>query len=480
MRKERKKMLKIETSPGRTTPFDSRWVQALKNQMPGVVLLPEDEGYHRASLPWNLTYEQHPALVVMVGSATDILSAVRFARRHGLPVAVQGGGHGYSHPADGALLINTKKMNAVHVDAQTQSIRVEAGATWGTVIHEAHAFGLAPLNGTSPTVGVVGYTLGGGHGWLARQYGLAAGSCRSLELVTADGQMLHVDNTSHPDLFWGLRGGGGNLGVITSMELQLYPVRKVFAGRISYPIERAREVLALYTEWVRTVPDELTSLLNIQHLSPDHPEASSINVMACYNGILEEGERLIGLFRVLGEPLIDTFGEMLYSQIGTVHGDPTDPTVLPDGFIYTRSVSLTGLSSTSIDALLAFGSNASSGFGIIELRHLGGALTRIPVDAMAYSHQDAVFTLITMALANTREDFAPLDERVSALREDLRRDLTGKGLFNFLGHDELSSEHTRAAFSAAHYERLVALKKTYDPDNVFRFHHGVLPVGESW
>ncbi len=230
--------------------------------------MPGDDDYDKVRLPWEkVNFDPYPALVVLPANTADVCVAVTFAREHHLPIAVRSGGHGHIAPANGALLLNFAQMTAIHINQEASTVRVEPDVKFGDLVQAAHAFGLAPLNGTASTVGVVGYMLGGGTGWLARQYGPGAGSIRSLEVVTVDGQVLQVNETSHPDLFWGIRGGCGNFGIVTSLELTLYSVKEVFGGQVLYPVADGKRVINAYLQWVKTVPDELTSMLRIRILS---------------------------------------------------------------------------------------------------------------------------------------------------------------------------------------------------------------------
>jgi FAD/FMN-containing dehydrogenase len=273
--------------------FPTEWVENEVDQLQaliqGNVITPSNPQYNQARQAWNLSVDQRPAVIVVAQSAEDVSQAVRFARRQGLGIAVQSGGHGVVRPADEALLIVTNQLRQLRVDAETQRAWIGTGLKWGMVLAKAQEFGLAPLLGSSPDVGVVGYTLGGGMGWLARKYGLSADSVIAIELVTAEGEILQVSQEHNRDLFWGLRGGGGSFGVVTGMEIQLYPVRTVYGGNLIYPAELAREVIARYRDWIANVPDELTSSFAIMNfpLIPAVPEflrgKSVVMVRGCVN-----------------------------------------------------------------------------------------------------------------------------------------------------------------------------------------------------
>ena len=248
--------------------IDPSLLEGLRSRLRGEVVSPGDDGYDRARQAWNLSAEHRPALVVIAEDASDVRNAVRFARTSGLGVGVLATGHGTGQACNGGLLVNTSRMHGVRVDPSARVARVDAGAIWEDVVEDAATHGLVGLPGSSMTVGVVGYTLGGGFGWLGRRYGLAAHSITKAEVVTADGEFLTASPTEHPDLFWGLQGGTGNLGIVTSLEFSLHPLREVYGGNLYYPLERARDVLEFYAEWSRTAPYELTAATTFRVFPP--------------------------------------------------------------------------------------------------------------------------------------------------------------------------------------------------------------------
>ena len=325
------------TSSARPATFSSTQLHALRARVNGRVFVPGDDGYDTARQTWNVTtFDQRPAIVVMPSIAADVVSAVSFAREHNLSIAVQGGGHGHPHPANDALLVNFASMTSVQItpvaaasDSSGRSgaagtARAEAGAKWRDVIAAAHPHGLAPLNGFAGTVGVSGYTLGGGIGWLVRQYGAAAGSLRSAELVTADGRLLQVNDQNHADLFWGLRGGGGNFGIVTSFEFDLYPVKEIFGGFVVYPLAQGKQALSAYAQWTKTVPDTLTSAVRLVHYppAPAHPGTAARRVRDRHHGLLhrEHGGR-----RGVGEAAaVDRHTAARYVQADAIRADRDD------------------------------------------------------------------------------------------------------------------------------------------------------------
>jgi len=466
---------------GAPTNIDPAALKNFKAEMRGSVLAPDETGYDEARKAWNTTYDQHPALVALVAGAPDVIAAVNFAREQNLRVAVQSTGHGIAYPCDGGLLINTSRMTDIQIDPQSQTARVEPGVLWGDVVNQVQAFGLAALSGFAPNVGVIGYTLGGGFGWLVRKYGLAANSVRSVDLVTADGQQAHVSDMSNSDLFWGLRGGGGNFGIVTSIEFALYPVVEVFGGRVFYPVEMAKEVLSRYSQWVETIPYELTSTIAIMHLPSiaDLPEPlrgkAMVIVGACYAGSAEDGAALLRPIREFGSPVVDTFAPMRYADTGTINSDPVEPQGP-----YGHTELIRELSSDAIDKLVEVaGACSKSPLTMVEIRHLGGAVAQVDRDANAISHRDAPFVLHTTALGASPEDVARLKQFTAFVAEAMRPFKTGGALLNFLGDGDVGEGRVRAVYSPEHYRRLVELKDKYDPENFFRLNHNIPPSSAS-
>jgi len=487
------------TLSSRPLPFSSTQLEALRARVNGRVFVPGDDGYDTARQTWNVTtFDQRPAIVAMPSIAADVASAVDFAREHDLPIAVQSGGHGHPRPANDALLVNFVNMRGVRITSAAAlsdspgrsraagTARVEAGAKWSDVIAAAHPHGLAPLNGFAGTVGVSGYTLGGGIGWLVRQYGAAAGSLRSADVVTADGRLLQVDDWNHSDLFWGLRGGGGNFGIVIAFECDLYPVKEIFGGFVAYPLAqgkeaRAKQALRAYAQWTKTVPDTLTSAVRLVHYppAPAIPEplrgASAIAIMACSTGSGADGEALVEPLRSLGTPLLDTFRTMPYAQIATIASDPPEA---PPLFTFTNGGGLSDMSSDVIDALLRIAGDRAAGIFVVEARHVGGALARQPEDAMPFGFRSPWF-VSALATAPSPPALEGGKRSVAALFEALAPALTGELLINSLDPSTTSPNVTRAAYSEENYRRLVALKDKYDPANVFRFNHNIPPSTDA-
>lgn len=457
--------------------IDMDQLQTLRTNLRGKVFVQGDEGYDTACLTWDAkTFEQHPALIVLPTVADDVLAAVAYAQQQNLPIAVQGGGHGHPYPADGALLVNFAHMTNIQINAEKAIARVEPGAKAGDLVQAASAHGLAPLNGFAPTVGVVGYLLNGGIGWLARQYASGAGSIRAAELVTADGHLLHVDENTSADLLWGLRGGGGNFGIVTALEFSLYPVKEIFGGQVVYPIELGKEVLSAYVEWIKTTPDELTSALRIMQFPPVPaiPDAlrgkTTIVVMASYNGEAKVGETLLQPMRTLGKPLIDTFARMPYSQVATISNDPAEA---PPVFFATESAALNDLAKSDIAMLVDLVANSESGIRLVEMRQLGGALARQPENTLPFGIHRANLHISVIAAAPSPDQLEKGKQAMATILQGLLPRTTGEVILSLAGNASL--ELTRAAYTPANYQRLVALKQRYDPQNLFRFNYNIPP-----
>lgn len=472
----------IETPAHKDTVLELSSLQRLRTHLQGEALLPGDGGYDRARKAWVPTFEQHPALIVLPTCSADVVAAVTFAREQDLPIAVQGGGHGHPYPADGALLINFEKMNTIQINPETSTARVEAGLKWGKVIETAHQFGLAPLNGFASTVGVVGYLVGGGIGWLTRQYGTGAASIRSVELVTANGELLHIDQQRHPDLFWGLRGGGGNFGVVTAIEIALYPVKEVFGGQVIYPVELGKEAITAYLNWVKTVPVELTSAIRIMNfpelpfLPPIMSGKTIVLIAACYNGAAADGEEWLRPMRTLGTPLLDTFTQLPYARVATIANDPEES---PPHYYYTYHMPMQDLTTSDIEEIFDIAASHSSGILQFEIRHLGGALASVSEDAMAISLRDVNFSVFMMATAPEASMLEISARSMEKIMQILKPNASVQAIYNFLEDNDVSFERTRAAFTPENYRRLVALKDKYDPGNVFRFNNNIPPSREE-
>jgi FAD/FMN-containing dehydrogenase len=454
------------------TPETLLHAGALRARLEGDLVLPDDESWDEVRRAWNLAVDQRPAAVALPETAEDVVAIVDFAREHGLRVAPQGTGHnaGPLGWLDETILVKTSRMRRVDVDAESRRARVEAGVLWAEVTQAAAQHGLVGLAGTSADVGVVGYSLGGGVSWLARKYGLAANSVLAIELVTADGRHIRVDADHEPDVFWALRGGGGNFGIVTSLDIRLYPITEVYAGWLTFPIERADEVLTAWQEWTETVPDEITSvgrMLNLPPL-PHVPEPlrgrSIVVIEATYAGDEAEGAELIAPLRALG-PELDTFATIPASRLDKLHRDPEQPVPgIADGMM------LDDLTHGAIAAATAV-MGPDSPLLSVEFRHLGGALRRSAPGSGVLASLDGEYMMFAVG-ALTSPEIAPRIERdIALLQRGLARWDAGRMNLNFAQQPRSG----RALFGEDGYARLRRLKTEIDPDNVFHANHQVEP-----
>ncbi|MGC4748374.1 FAD-binding oxidoreductase [Micromonospora sp. DT201] len=463
-------------SPQGGTPISEDAAARLTAQTVGPVLLPGDERYDAECASYNLAIPQQPALVVGAANATDVQAAVRFAAEQGLPVAVLATGHS-ALPSAGALLITTRRMDEVIIDAEARTARIEAGVRWQQVVDAAAKHGLAPLNGAAPTVGAVSYTLGGGLSPIGRTFGFAADHVHLIELVTADGELRKVTAANEPELFWALRGGKGNFGVVTAMEFALFPVSKIYGGGLFFPGEQAAEVFKAWGQWTAGVPDELTSSVALLQLPPmpEVPEPLRGRLVAhvriAYLGTAEEGERLIAPLRAIAPTLIDSVAEMPYSAVGSIHADPPTPIPFTD-----RSELLREFTPELVDAIIAHaGPGTGSPLVVLEIRQLGGALDRRPEPTNAIDLQGAAFTFYAVAVGGPDQAEA-FQSYLTQLVQAIQPWSTGRRFVNFLGASDATAEGVAAAYAPKTYERLAAIKRSYDPTNIFRVNHNITPA----
>src|SRR5712691_7043433 len=463
--------LRITTARGSDTVLDEATVQGFKTRVRGPLLRPGDAGYDEARKVFNAMNDKHPALIVPCTGVADVIAAVAFARTHHLLVAVRGGDHSVAGHSvcEGGLMIDLSQMRSVRVDPSKRIARAEGGARWGDFDRETQAFGLATTGGTNSDTGVGGLTLGGGLGWLAGKYGLACDNLLSVDLVTADGTVLTASATEHADLFWGLRGGGGNFGVVTSFEYQLHPVGPVLAGMVLYPFTKAREALTLYRDFATAIPDEVNTIGALL-TSPDGVPMVAIAV--CYNGNLDVGEQILRPLREFGPPLVDQISPMPYCQAQTLF----DAALVRGRRYYFKSNFMQRISDGAIDTLIERFATIPSPLSLVYFEQLGKAANRVSATATAFSHRDA--------LCDWGCDAVWLDPAADGvniqwtreLAEAMRPFTTGSDYVPHIGLEtEEGAERIKAAYGA-NYERLVALKNTYDPTNLFRHNQNIQPT----
>jgi FAD/FMN-containing dehydrogenase len=453
----------------RESSTELRTLRALSS---GVVMAPGEPGYDEARSAWNLAADQRPEAVVLPETGTDVAFAVAYAREAGLRVSVQGTGHNPLPLGDmsGSLLIKTSRMRQVEIDARGRRARVQAGAIWSDVAAPANRHGLAALVGSSPDVGVVGYSLGGGIGYLGRKHGIQTNSVTAIELVTPGGDNVRVDAAHDPDLFWALRGGGGNFGVVTAMEFRLYPIEQVYGGWLIWPWEHSHDVISRWVEWTRETPDEITSMARIMQLPeiPDVPEMlrgrQIVVVSAAYIGSEEDGSRVLSPLREL-RPEIDTFATMEPLGLSYLHGDPETPVpVLSDQAI------VDDLPAAAIDAFVEkAGPGAGTALLMAELRQMGGAFGRSAPGHGALSRIDGRFVAFAGGM--------PIDEQVGAAVERDSRELMG-ALAPYGSGRAYSNFAERAVDASSFYpedtyRELRAIRGRVEPEGLMRANHEI-------
>jgi hypothetical protein len=446
-------------------------VEALRSQLTGSVVTPADEDWDEARQAWNLAVDQRPALVALAETAQDVAAVVGYAAENRLQVAPQGTGHNAIAlgSLDDTILLKTSRMRGVTIDAQARTARAEAGVIWIEVVEAAARHGLASLAGSSPDVGVVGYTLGGGLSWLGRKHGLAANNVVAVELVTADGRLVRATRDEEPDLFWAVRGGGGAFGVVTAIEFRLFPIEEVYAGVLWFPFERAADVLHAWRDFVEAgTPDELTTVGRLLQLPPLPviPEPvrgkSFVILEAIYLGDEAEGARLLEPLRALG-PVLDTVATIPVEALAHLHMDPEEPVPgAGDGDL------LAELTPEAIDAVVAAaGPGSGSSLLGVELRQLGGAIARPAADHGAISAFDAQFALFAVGMAPTPELKAKAEADSKAVLAALEPWVARQTYMNFVER----REDARRFVSEAAYHRLRRIKSAVDPYDVIRSNH---------
>lgn len=458
------------------TPAPTRF-PALESAVTGAVLYPGDDGYDDARRVWNARFDRRPDVIVRASSTEDVVAAVNTARDSGLKLSVKGGGHSYAGVtvAEGGLLLDLGPMRTVAVDPDARVARVGGGATWADVDRETTPFGLATPGGTVSSVGVAGFTLGGGAGWLTRRCGMAVDNLIGAEVVTATGEVVTTSEEEYPDLFWALRGGGGNFGVVTRFDYRLHEIpERMLAGQVLYPLERAPELLRFYRDTMREAPDALGCypfFIRIPPL-PDFPEAIHgdvvLDMVVCWSGDPDEGERWIRRFREREGALLDTVAPTPYAELQTAF----DAGMGYGSRWYTRWILLDDVSDDFIDALVDGLAPFPGPLTAVYLGAMGGAAGRVARDATAYPHRGAVDALhIFPGWMDEAED-----EAVMAWARDLYASLEGFGAdgvyMNMLAEDE------RDRLPEAHAEnraRLVRIKNRWDPGNLFRMNHNIRP-----
>jgi hypothetical protein len=447
--------------------IDASQIEALKLDFRGPIILPSDANYDTARRIWNASIDKYPGAIACCSGAADVAAAVKFARANDLLVSVRGGGHNVAGRAlcDDGLVIDLSAMKGVVVDPQSRTVRVQGGATLGDVDRETHAYGLAVPTGAISKTGIAGLTLGGGVGWLVRKHGLTCDNLVSCEVVTAEGQLVTASETVNPDLFWGLRGGGGNFGIVTSFVFRGQPVSTVLGGLILYPRDKAGEVLRFYRDFIASAPEELTAYAGLISTPEGVP---AVGMILCYCGDLTQGERVLAPVRAFGTPMLDAVQPMPFPAMQTLLDD-----AFPDRtYNYWKSTFLKDLTDDTIDLLIDHANRVESPLSGVVVEYYGGAASRVGHGETAFAQREAKYNVGITAQWTDATENAKHIAWTNALADALKPYSNGSQLLNFLSED--NQDVIRAAFGSNH-ARLVELKNKYDPANFFSLNQNVKP-----
>jgi FAD/FMN-containing dehydrogenase len=443
-------------------------MQKFRESLRGQSLCVGEQGYDAARTLPNAMIDRKPFVIARCTGAADVIECVRFAREHDLLVAVRGGGHSVAGKSvcDGGLMIDLSAMKGIRVDPARRTVRAETGLKLGEFDRETQAFGLATTQGVVPTVGMAGLTLGGGWGNLHAKFGLAVDNVLAADVVTADGRLLTASATENQDLFWGVRGGSGNFGVVTSLQFRLHEVGPVFGGAVFYPAAQAKEVLHFWREFASASPDELVT----QGGSFNLPDGVPVfGIAGCYCGPLAEGEKVLKPLRTFGAPLADAFGAMSYTQMQGMF----EPFFPPGRQVYTKSNFLRSLSDEAIDVLVQYVGKSPSPYTFAPfLEHWHGAATRVPVADTAFPHREYSWNFLAWSMWIDDSDSEKNKQWTRVCWEGVRPFLVAGSYGNYVADE--GEVIAREAYGP-NYDRLVALKNKYDPTNFFRMNHNITP-----
>ena len=458
----------VVTLSGANTVLEESTVEEFKTSLHGRLILHGDDGYDEARTHWNAMIDKRPALIAQCSGVADVISSVNFARNNNILMSVRGGGHNFpgNSICNDGLMIDLSKMTGVRVDPVKKTARAQGGTKWAAFDHETQAFGLATPGGTDGDTGIAGLTLGGGIGWLSGKYGLTCDNLISADVVTADGRFLTASDTENPDLFWALRGGGGNFGIVTSFEYQLHPVGPtVLAGSVVYPYGKVREFLRFYSEFSGKMPDEMNIIASLMTL-PEGSKACAVQL--CYHGSIEEGERALRPIREFGPPLSDDIRPMPYTEaqelLATPHGQQN----------YLKSHLMSQANDDAIDTMIDHFERVTSPLSSIAFQQLGNTSNRVESGQTAFGHRDAWYEwMVTSVWMDPGES----EIHVRWARECYQAMLPfSHGAYvNQVGTEaEEGADSIMAAFGD-NFQRLAAMKQKYDPTNLFSHNPNIRP-----
>lgn len=468
------------TATAKPSRLGDATVQDLRESVRGIIVAPADPEYDEARSVWNGDIDRRPALVVRCAGTADVIAALRFARSEDLEIAVRGGGHNVAGfgTTDGGLVIDLSPMKGIRVDARSKRARAQGGVVWGELDHETQAFGLATTGGLVTTTGIAGFTLGGGIGWLMRRHGLTIDNLVGADVVTAEGDVVRADEEENPELFWGLRGGGGNFGIVTEFEYELHDVGPmIYGGAIMHAADKAEDLLSFYADWVQDLPDELTTMVVFltappaPFVPPELVGSAMVAVACCHVGDHGDAQQSLQPLRDFAEAEIDVVGPMPYTALQAMFDDAA-----PHGsHNYWKTAYLDELSGEVIETLVerCSGLRDLNPHSTLHLHHLGGAVSRVDASAMAFPHRNRPFVFNAIGMWDAGES---RDEHVNWVRDTwdaLRLVGAGDPYLNFLANE--TDDEVRAAYGGESYERLVDLKGRYDPGNTFHLNQNIKP-----
>jgi FAD/FMN-containing dehydrogenase len=457
---------------------EDRALNELKTSLAGELVAPDDATYDRHRTVWNGSIDRHPALIARCTGASDVSAAVTFARQAGLPLAIKGGGHSFPGQSvcDDGIVVDLGEMKGIVVDPQARTATAEAGVLLGELDRETQTYGLAVPAGIVTHTGLAGLTLGGGIGWLQRKYGLTIDQLLSVDLITAEGELVKASETENADLFWGVRGGGGNFGVVTRFEFRLNPLGpEVVAGPVFWPIEESPDVLRFYRDWIAAAPADLMTIV-IHRKAPPLPFVPSelhgkpvVAVVCCYAGSVEEGEEVIAPLKAFGSPVLDLCEPKPFLE----HQSMFDPSFPHGQWYYMRACDVAELTDEVIDITVEHAMRIRSPLTAFPIWQMGGAISRVGEDETAFSGRGAGHTFNITAATAGRDGFDEEREWVRDFWSALEPHHTSGVYVNFLMNE--GEDRVREAYGTEKYDRLKSLKRRYDPDNLFRLNQNIPP-----
>lgn len=464
-----------------TRSLDKEMIESFAGGFRGELIQPDDANYDEAREIYNAMIDKHPRLIARCANVADVINAVNVARKSGLDLAIHGGGHNGAGLAmvDDGLVIDLSEMKGIHVNPEERTVRVEGGCTWGDVDHATHAFGLAVPSGIISTTGVAGLTLGGGHGYLSRKYGLTIDNLLEVDMVLADGSFVTASPTENEDLFWAIRGGGGNFGVVTSFLFRAHPIKNVYAGPIIWPISQAEEILKWYREYIADAPDDMYGWFGFHRVPTGSPLPEKLHgehgcvITWCYTGPMDKAEEVFKPIRELGTPVLDMAGEMPYPALQSMF----DQLYYPPGLQwYWKADFVKELSDEALEIHKDYGSSLPTELCTMHLYPINGAVHDVGQNDTAFSFRDVTWSCVIVGVDSDPNNADLISDWAHDYWEALHPLSAGGGYVNFMmeeGQDRIQATYRD------NYDRLIKVKNKYDPDNLFHVNQNIKPRNRS-